>query len=136
MVGGVLMVYSGYASHSIIYQAAGQYAPVYLSGWELSTASLAISFLELLNALGGITVFVGGMVLLSGHARTGRIVILLGGGAGLIGLLVTFGYSAFKLGLSQTLSYAPYWIGLVLAVSARRVAKGARNQVKAPAPAA
>ena len=133
MVGGALMVYSGYASHSILYQAIGQEVPVYLSGWELSTASLAISVLELLNALGGITVFVGGLVLLSGHGRTGRIVILLGGGAGLIGLLVAFGYSAFKLGLSQTLSYAPYWVGLILAVAARRVAKGTRNQVKTPA---
>jgi hypothetical protein len=133
MVGGVLMVYSGYVSHGLLYQAFGQLVLPYLGGWEASTASLVISVLELLNALGGITVFVGGLVLLSGHGRTGRIIILLGGGAGLLGLIASFGYSTYKLGFDQTLSYEPYWVGLVLAVVARRISRGARGQVKAAA---
>jgi hypothetical protein len=135
MVGGLLMVYSGYVSHSILYQAFKQYGLPYLEGWEANTATLVISILELLNALGGITVFVGGLVLVSGHGRTGRIIILLGGGAGLLGLLASFGYSAYKLGFDQTLTYAPYWVGLILTVVARRVSKGARSQVKVAATA-
>ena len=136
MVGGVLMIYSGYVSHSLLYQAADTVALNYLdlSGFAASTVTLAISILELLNALGGITVIIGGLVLISGHGRTGRLIILLGGGAGLLGLLVSFGYASYKLGLDQTLSYAYYWIGLILAVGARMVSKGARNQVKVPAP--
>jgi hypothetical protein len=130
MVGGFLMIWSGYVSRGLLYQAIGAEVPAVLSGVFASTALLVISILELINALGGVTVIVGGLVLVSGHARTGRIVILLGGGAGFLGLLVTFGYSAYKLGVSQMVTYAPYWVGLVLAVVARRVAKGAHSQVK------
>lgn len=130
MVGGFLMVWSGYASNSLLYRAAQQEILPFLTGFAAGAASLVISVLELINALGGITVIIGGIVLASGHARTGRIVILLGGGAGLIGLLASFGYSAYRLGLDQTVSYAPYWVGLVFATAARRLAKGARSQVK------
>ena len=130
MVGGFLMVWSGYASSSLLYRAVGQEILPFLTGFEAGAASLAISALELISALGGITVIIGGMILASGHSRTGRIVILLGGGAGLIGLLASFGYSAYKLGLDQTISYAPYWVGLVFATAARRLAKGARSQMK------
>jgi hypothetical protein len=128
------MVYSGYVSRSVLYTAASIAVQDFLPGFYANAASFVISVLALINALGGITVFAGGMVLLSGHGRTGRIIILLGGGAGLLGLLASFGYSAFRLGLGQTLSYAPYWVGLVLAVAARRVSRGTRNQVKVPAP--
>jgi hypothetical protein len=136
MVGGFLMIYSGYVSHSLLYQAFGQLVLPYLGGFAGNTVSLIISVLELINALGGIVVVIGGLVLVSGHGRTGRIVILLGGGAGLLGLLASFGYSAYRLGLDQTITYAPYWVGLVLAVVARRVSRGARNKVNAAAPAA
>ena len=135
MVGGFLMIWSGYVSHSILYQTIGEVAPQYLSGFAGSAASLVISILELLNALGGIVVVIGGLVLVSGHGRTGRIVIILGGGAGLIGLLATFGYSAYKLGLDHTISYAPYWVGLVFTVAARSVSRGSKGQVKSAGPA-
>lgn len=135
IVGGFLMIYSGYASHSLLYQAFGTVVLPYLGGFAANTVSLIISVLELINALGGITVVIGGLVLISGHGRTGRIILLLGGGAGFLGLLATFGYSAYKLGFDQTLTYAPYWAGLVLVAIARRVSKGSRNKVKAAAPA-
>jgi hypothetical protein len=130
MVGGFLMVWSGYASSSLLYKLVGQEGLPFLSGFAAGVASLAISVLELINTLGGITVIIGGIILASGHARTGRIVILLGGGAGLIGLLVSFGYSAYRVGLDQTISYAPYWVGLIFATAARMLARGARSQIK------
>jgi len=134
MIGGFLMIWSGYVSRGLLYQAIGAEIPAYLTGSLASTALLTISVLEWINALGGVTVIVGGLVLVSGHARTGRIVILLGGGAGLLGLLASFGYSAYNLGLGQTFAYAPYWVGLIFAVVGRRVAKGARSQVKQAVP--
>ena len=132
IVGGILMIWSGYDSHSLLYQTIDQYGVPYLQlPVAVSAATLLISILEYLNALGGIVVVMGGLVLISGHRRTGSIVIILGGGAGLIGLLASFGYSAYKLGLENTLSFAPYWAGLVLTVVARRVSRGSKNQVKA-----
>ena len=132
MVGGFLMIWSGYASHSVLYQTIGQYGVPYLQfPTAVDAATLVISILEYLNALGGIVVVIGGIILVSGHGSSGRTVIILGGGAGLIGLLASCGYSADERGLNQTLSFAPYWAGLVLTVVARRVSRGAKNQVKA-----
>lgn len=98
--------------------------PQYLGGIAGLTAALAISILVLLIALGGFTVILGGLVLLARRRTIGRFLILLGGGAGLLGLLITFGMAVFRLGFNQSLAYTPYWVGLVLAVVARRIAKG------------
>ena len=140
MVGGFLMIWSGYVSHSILYQMAGLYIPKslgeILGGIAGSAASFVIFVLELLNALGGIVVVTGGLILVSGHGRTGRIVIILGGGAGLIGLVATFGYFAYEQGLEHTISYAPYWVGLGFTVAARSVSKGSKGQVKSDGSAA
>lgn len=121
------MIWSGYVSHGLLYEAIGAEIPAYLTGFEAGAASLAISVLELINALGGVVVVIGGIFLVSGHGRTGRILILLGGGAGLLGLLASFGYTIYKLGAEQIIYYAPYWVGLLLAVTARRIAKGAKG---------
>lgn len=128
IVGGFLMAVSGYSSRSLLYTALNIAEPKlsdFISGIALSAAVVAIYILELLISLGGITVLVGGLLIVLNHARTGRILIFLGGGAGFLGLLISFGYTGYKLGLDQTLAYAPYWIGLVMAVVGRRLAKGA-----------
>ncbi len=128
VVGGFLMVLSGYVSRGLLFIALG-YAqkdlPNYLTGFTANAAILAITVLELLIALGGITVIVGGLALLSHHVRTGSVLIYLGGGAGLLGLLISFGYTTYRQGLENVLLYAPYWVGLGMAVAARRLAKGA-----------
>ncbi len=128
IVGGLLMLGSGYTSRGFLYTALGYAAPevsVFLSGFAASAAVLAITVLELIIALGGLTVLVGGLIILTHHTSVGRTLIYLGGGAGFLGLLVSFGYSAYRLGgLDPVLSYLPYWVGLVLAVSGRRLAKG------------
>ncbi len=128
VVGGILMLASGYASRGFLYTALGYGAsevPSLLSGFAGSMALLAITVLELVIALGGLTVAIGGLVILSRHTTTGRLLIYLGGGAGFLGLLISFGYSVYKLGgLDPVLAYLPYWVGLALAVTGRRLAKG------------
>jgi hypothetical protein len=127
VVGGVLMVASGYGSRSFLLAAlniAESDIPQYLGGIAGLTASLAVSIVAFLIALGGLTVVLGGCALLARHRTAGRLLIMLGGGAGFLGLLVTFGYAAVRLGLTATLAYAPYWLGLVFAVVGRRLAKG------------
>ncbi|HLQ06942.1 MAG TPA: hypothetical protein VK126_04245 [Nitrososphaerales archaeon] len=128
IVGGVLMLGSGYASRSFLYLALGYTEPRivdFLNGMVADAAVFAIATLELIIALGGATVAVGGIIILARHSTTGRILMFLGGGAGFLGLLISFGYSTYKLGgLGPALSYLPYWLGLVFAVVGRRLAKG------------
>ena len=127
-VGGLLMVASGYTSRGFLYTALGYAVPQvsdFLSGVEANAVVLAIAVVELIIALGGVSVLIGGLAIVAGHTTTGRVLVYLGGGAGFLGLLVSFGYSAYKLGgLDPVLSYLPYWAGLTLAVVGRRLAKG------------
>ncbi len=128
VVGGFLMVVSGYSSRGLLFTALGYVEPKfsdYFSGLALNAVILVVTALEFLIALGGLTVLVGGLFILLHHVRTGRVLIYLGGGAGLLGLLISFGYTTYRLGLDNVLLYAPYWIGLAMAVVARRLAKGA-----------
>ena len=122
------MLGSGYTSRSFLYLALGYTEPRivdFLSGMVADAAIFAIAAVELFIALGGVTVAIGGIVILARHSTTGRILIFLGGGAGFLGLLISFGYSTYKLGgLGPALSYLPYWIGLTFAVVGRRLAKG------------
>jgi hypothetical protein len=128
VIGGTLMLLSGYTSKGFLYTALGYAEPRvsdFLGGFAANAAILAITILELLIALGGLTVLVGGVIILSRHSSLGRALIYLGGGAGLFGLVISFGYSAYKLGgLDPVLSYLPYWVGLTMAVVGRRLAKG------------
>ncbi len=128
IVGGILMLGSGYTSRSFLYLALGYTEPRlidFLNGMVADAAVFAIAALELIIALGGVSVAVGGIIILARHSTTGRILIFLGGGAGFLGLLISFGYSTYKLGgLGPALSYLPYWVGLAFAVVGRRLAKG------------
>ena len=127
IVGGLLMLGSGYTSRGFLYTALGYAEPHisdFLNGTAASAVVIAITLLELIISLGGLTVLVGGLVIASGHTSVGRTLIYLGGGAGFIGLLISFGYSVYKLGsIDPVLSYLPYWVGLTLAVTGRRLAK-------------
>lgn len=129
VVGGLLMIGSGYTSRGFLYAALGYAEPRisdFLSGSAASAAILATAVLAFIIELGGLTVLVGGLVIIAHHTTLGRILIYLGGGAGFLGLLVSFGYSAFKLrGLGPVLFYLPYWVGLALAIAGRSIAKGA-----------
>ena len=129
IVGGILMLGSGYVSRGFLYTALGYavpYIPDLLNGAAANAALIAITALELVIALGGLTVLFGGLMILIHHTTVGRTLIYLGGGAGFLGLMVSFGYSAYKLGgLDPVLSYLPYWVGLALAITGRRLAKGA-----------
>lgn len=128
VVGGLLMVVSGYSSRGFLYTALGYAEPHisdFLSGAVANIAVLAVTVLESIIALGGVVVAIGGLVILISHTSTGRALIYLGGGAGFLGLLLSFGYSVYRLGgLDPVISYLPYWVGLALAVVGRRLAKG------------
>jgi hypothetical protein len=129
VAGGVLMLASGYTSRGLLYTALGYAVPQisnHFSGAFANAAVLTITILEIVIALGGLTILLGGLIILARHATTGRALIYLGGGAGFLGLLVSFGYTAYKMGgIDPVLGYLPYWVGLAMAVSGRWLAKGA-----------
>ena len=129
VVGGLLMLGSGYVSRGFLYTALGYAEPHisdFLGGAALDAAVLAVTALELVIALGGLTVLAGGLIIFARHTTTGRVLIWLGGGAGFVGLLLGFGYSVYRLGgIDPVLAYLPYWVGLALAIFGRRLAKGA-----------
>lgn len=121
------MLASGYSSRGFMYTALNYATPEIgnlLSGAADNIAVLAVTILEFIISLGGLTVMVGGLAILGRHTTTGRVLIYLGGGAGFLGLLISFGYSAFRLGLDPVLGYLPYWLGLALAIGGRLLAKG------------
>jgi len=129
LVGGLLMLASGYTSRGFLYTALNLAEPhitEFLRGIAANVAVLVVTILELVIALGGIAVTVGGLVILTNHTTMGRTLIYLGGGAGFLGLLVSLGYTAYRLGgISPILAYVPYWVGLAMAISGRWLAKGA-----------
>ena len=123
------MLESGYSSRGFLYTALGYAEPRVsdlLSGAAANAAIIAITALEVIIALGGLAVAIGGIVILIRHTTTGRLLVYLGGGAGFLGLLISFGYSVYKLGgIDPVLSYLPYWVGLAMAVTGRYLAKDA-----------
>jgi hypothetical protein len=128
IIGGALMVISGYAARGFLYQALGYAEPHVLDfGGQLANAAvLAISLVQLVIGLGGLTVIAGGLIVLLNHTSIGRMVILLGGAGGFLGLLISFGYSVYRVGgIDPILYYLPYWVGLTVAIIGRRLAKGA-----------
>jgi len=122
------MLASGYTSRGILYTALNLAEPRisdFLSGMAASVAVLAVTTLELVIALGGVAVMMGGLIILTSHTTTGRALIYLGGGVGFLGLVVSFGYTAYRLGgFNPVLAYLPYWVGLAMAVCGRWLAKG------------
>lgn len=127
ILGGLLIFLGGVTSHSIvlwILPMLQQQILAKLPGPAQTGAAVAVDVIALLVSLGGITVILGGLVLLSRHRSIGRTLIALGGGAGFLGLLLAFGYTVYASGFSSVTSHVGYWAGVILAVVARRLAKG------------
>ena len=83
VAGGFLMLLSGYTSRGFLYTALGYAEPRisdFLSGAASSVAVFAITVLELIVALGGVAVTLGGVTILVRHTTIGRTLIYLGGG--------------------------------------------------------
>ncbi len=126
ILGGLLIIVSGFAIHGFtltILDWLTVNAPKFLPGSMTPLALIVITILSELIALGGITVIFGGIVILSGHLFSGRLLIALGGGTGLIGFLIAIAYSLLTTGPLALIIHAEYWIGIVIAVIARRLAK-------------
>ncbi len=127
IVGGLLIFLGGITSHSLalwILPMLEQDVLTKLPSPIDTGATIFVDIIAALVSLGGITVVFGGLSLLAGRRSVGRTLIALGGGAGLLGLSLALGYTVVVSGLSSVTAHAGYWTGVVLAVVARRLAKG------------
>ena len=126
LVSGFLIVASGVSAHGLllfVLEFLKDKVPNYLLGLTGEFASLAIQVLAVIITMGGITVILGGIALLSARLFTGRLLIALGGGAGFFGLVITMTYSVLTMGLPTIITHSEYWIGVILAVIARSLAR-------------
>jgi hypothetical protein len=124
--GGILIVASGFAIHGFTLTVLDwlvENAPNYLPPNITPFLVVVLEILSGLIALGGITVIFGGIVILSGHLTSGRLLIAFGGGTGFIGFLIALGYSFLTSGPSSIIVHVEYWVGVVIAVVARWMAK-------------
>ena len=126
IVGGILIVVSGFAIHGFtltVLDWLTSNAPKYVPPNIIPILVVVLEILSALIALGGITVIFGGVVILSGHLFSGRLLVSLGGGTGLIGFLIALGYSLFTTGPSNIIVHVEYWVGIVIVVVARWMAR-------------
>jgi len=127
VLGGLMMFLGGVTSHSIalwILPMLEQDVLTKLPSPVSTGATLAVDLIAVLVSLGGVTVVLGGLSLFLGRRSIGRTLVALGGGAGFLGLSLALGYTVFVSGLASVGAHAGYWAGVVLAVVARRLAKG------------
>ncbi len=121
------MFLGGVTSHSVvqwILPMLQQEVVAKLSGPIQTGTTITVDVIASLVSLGGITVVLGGLSLLLGRRSIGRMLIALGGGAGFLGLSLALGYTVLTSGPGSVSAHAGYWAGVVLAVMARRLAKG------------
>jgi hypothetical protein len=127
IAGGLLMFLGGVTSHSLalwILPMLQQEVLTRLPRPAQAGATIAVDIIALLVSLGGITVVMGGLSLLVARRTIGRTLIALGGGAGLLGLCLALGYTVYASGVGSIVDHTGYWVGVVLAVMARRLARG------------
>lgn len=121
VLAGLVLIFSGYTSHPIILTIldyANEHFASTLTSSELYAVRLSILVFNLIVALGGVVIIGGGVLLLSRHRTSGRILIWLGGGMGVFGLLFTMGEAFYYSHFSLVIFHSEYWIGLVLATVA------------------
>jgi hypothetical protein len=126
MAGGVLVVSSGFIEHGIIAEIIfylGQHTSQLISGSASLVVQALMSILSFLIGLGGITIILGGIIILRNHITVGRLLIGLGGGVGMFGFIITFGYSLVIHGPVSIITHAYYWVGLLCSLIGAQLAK-------------
>jgi hypothetical protein len=133
IVAGLILIVSGVTSASLLLTAAG-YVDNYL-GTSIGAGQLvvqaAIAAITYLVGLGGISVIIGGVLLLAKHGSAGRFLIGLGGGLAIFGLLFAMGEALYVTGTSAPIFhqvyFGTYWIGAILATTAYFLSRRARE---------
>jgi hypothetical protein len=125
MIGGAIIVASGYRTGSFLVTAASYSEAKFgslLPGQALSAIQIGILALSFLIGFGGLLAILGGVLVIAKHLTIGKILIGLGGGVGFIGIAISVGYAIYVNGFSILATHADYWIGVVIATIGRYLA--------------
>ena len=122
-VGGTLLLIAGAIGSTGIIGTIIEYLIENLGGPTADVLSLILQALNFIADLGGISVIIGGTLIIKQRKRIGQFIIGLGAGMGLIGFLI-FLASAFLHGwvnainLIIIISQSIGWIGIILSITA------------------
>ena len=122
-VGGTLLLIAGATGSTGIIGTIIEYLIENLGGPTADVLSHLLQTLNFIADLGGISVIIGGTLIIKQRKRIGQFIIGLGAGMGLIGFLI-FLASAFLHGwvnainLIIIISQSIGWIGIILSITA------------------
>jgi len=124
LISGLILIASGVTSASLLLKIVDyidKYLGPHLPFADNFVLNIAIASLAFVIGLGGLLVFLGGILLLLKHSFSGRTLIGLGGGMAIIGLLFSMGEAYYASGFSSVIFHESYftlyWIGAILATA-------------------
>ena len=127
-VGGTLLLLAGATGSVGIIGTVIAYIIDHLGGATADFLSIVLQLLHFVADLGGVSVIIGGSLILNERKRIGKFIIGLGAGMGLIGFILVLasallhgwtGAIDFLLTMSQSVG----WIGIIFAIAAILLAK-------------
>ena len=125
MIGGAIIVASGYRTGSFLVTAASFSEAKFgslLPGEALSAIQIALIVLSFVIGFGGLLAILGGALVIAKHLTIGKILIGLGGGLGFIGIAISAGYAIYVHGFSVLVTHVDYWIGVLITTVGRYLA--------------
>ena len=124
LISGLILIASGVTSASLlltIVDYIDKYLGPHLPFVDNTVLNIVIATLAFVIGLGGLLVFIGGVLLLLKHSFSGRSLIGLGGGMAVIGLLFSMGEAYYVSGFSSIIFHESYftlyWVGAILATA-------------------
>jgi len=125
MIGGAIIVTSGYRTGSFLITAASFSEAKFdslLPGEALTAIQIGVLVLSFIIGFGGLLAMLGGVLVISKHVTIGKILIGLGGGLGFFGIVISMGYAVYVHGFSVLVDHVDYWIGVLIATVGRYLA--------------
>ena len=132
---GTLLILAGATGSVGIIGTVIEYLIDTLGGSAADMLSIFLHVLNFVADLGGVSVIIGGSLIMNEKITTGKIMITLGAGMGLFGFLLTLA-SAFLHGWTSIINLliimtqSAGWIGVILAISATLIAKAPKKEKK------
>ena len=127
-LGGTLLLIAGATGSTGIVGTIIEYLIENLGGATADLLSLILQALTFVADLGGISVIIGGSLIINQRPRIGKFIIGIGAGMGLVGFLIILA-SAFLHGWINVINFITIisqsigWIGIILSITATILAK-------------
>jgi hypothetical protein len=125
IIGGLLIITSSFRTGSFLVTAAKfsetQLGSLLPNG-ALTILQIAVIALSFVIGFGGFLAILGGILIITKHLTTGKILLGLGGGVGFVGIAISMGYAIYVSGFSVLATHFDYWLGVLVASIGRYLA--------------